>query len=350
MALNRRFNSPTEDRHPIFQQVADLAEPPADWRMAFGWTLLRDGANGRPPHVWAVGYPDRNHLLAAVAALLTYGCIANLDVNESVLMNQKAADGATSVDNLRAGFELGKQLSPHLAHTQPVRWLAVHFSERMRDECRGDWEKAWRTVIWPSMGIFGTAVELGLPVGIVNDHQLQQGELDGYAVIFTPDREALPPKEKQSLNQFEQNGGIVSSGVEGWDRKATQRAASQKAHKLIEQFFLAAPSIIQINAPADVHAVAYRKNNELTVAITNQFHFVQLSSPRKIKNFAKRGKQIKVKQAPNPVNDVTISVRGRIRNITDLITGEALAVADTISLPAFNPIALIRIDLSDPQV
>ena len=78
--------------------------------------------------------PNVDHARAAAGSLLTFGCIANMDVDEqSLLGRSEPAPGKTPLDALEAAFELGRDASPHLADAQPLRWAAVHFTERARN-------------------------------------------------------------------------------------------------------------------------------------------------------------------------------------------------------------------------
>ncbi len=159
-----------------------LRKPEDHVRQALGWTVLRDAADGRPPHIWARGVPNSEHAQAFAGSLLTFGSIANMDVLEYHLTEKTEGEaipqGKTPPDALKDAFALGNAVSPHLAGTQPLRWAAVHFGERSRNERGGDFRAAWRETLWPVVGAYQVLTEDGVPVGIVNDQQLEHGELD----------------------------------------------------------------------------------------------------------------------------------------------------------------------------
>jgi sporulation protein YlmC with PRC-barrel domain len=46
-------------------------------------------------------------------------------------------------------------------------------------------------VLWPFVSAFQVLSEDGLPVGVVNDLQLEEGELAGYRVLVLPKSERL---------------------------------------------------------------------------------------------------------------------------------------------------------------
>ena len=118
-----------------------------------------------------------------------------MDVDEQSLLGTiPPAEGKTPLPALEAAFELGRDVSPHLAAARPVRWAAVHFAEGARNARNQNYLLAWEEVLWPLVGSFQALSEDGLPVGIVNDHQLERGELGGYRVLVLPDRAALTPR------------------------------------------------------------------------------------------------------------------------------------------------------------
>ena len=84
-------------------------------RQAVGWTVLRDAADGRPPHIWAPGLPDINHAKAFAASLMTFGCIANMDVDARCLLGNAAPlPGKTPVEGLEAVYEVHNDNGDHV--------------------------------------------------------------------------------------------------------------------------------------------------------------------------------------------------------------------------------------------
>jgi hypothetical protein len=161
------------------QNTMVLKKPPGHVRQSLSWTILRDSSDGRPSHIWHPGVPTEEQAEALAASLLTFGAIANMDVYESSL-RQEDRRGKTPVAGLRRAFALGKLVSPHLARAQPLRWAAVHFGERSRNHRGVNYLAMWEQVLWPLVGPYKVLSEDGLPIGVVNDEQLEQGELDGY--------------------------------------------------------------------------------------------------------------------------------------------------------------------------
>ncbi|HEO70891.1 MAG TPA: hypothetical protein ENN80_06465, partial [Candidatus Hydrogenedentes bacterium] len=58
-----------------------------DAKIALGYTLARDAADGRPPHVWTNGLLNADSAVFASAGMMAHGCIANLDIPEDTLPN-----------------------------------------------------------------------------------------------------------------------------------------------------------------------------------------------------------------------------------------------------------------------
>ena len=77
--IEPRFNKGVFEDDPSFAPAEHV-------RQAVGWTVLRGAADGRPPHIWARGLPNTDHAKAFAASLLTFGCIANMDVSDGSVL------------------------------------------------------------------------------------------------------------------------------------------------------------------------------------------------------------------------------------------------------------------------
>jgi hypothetical protein len=293
-------NSLTKD---VFKKHPELA-PNDHVRQAVGWTVLRDSADGRPPHVWVSGVPNTSHALAASGSLLAFGCIANMDVDEqSVLGTKEARKGKTPLDALKAAFELGRNASPHLVAAQPVRWAAVHFAEQARNQRANHFRAAWEEVLWPTVGAFQALSEDGLPVGIVNDHQLQRGELDGYRLLVLPDPAKLTAAQQQTVAAFDTRGGTVIENDPAWPwADPDQRDAAFAAFRssISSKLRVTAPVSVA-GGPAGRYAISYRSGGRLVVALTNDFSWVQITNPDNIPD--------KINDAAPPASGVRVTWR-----------------------------------------
>jgi hypothetical protein len=276
LALNDNLN-----KH-VFEDNPEIA-PLDHVRQAVGWTVLRDAADGRPPHIWVSGVPNTHHACAAAGSLLTFGCIANMDVDEqSLRRNKPPHDGKTPLEALEAAFDLGRRTSPHLADARPVRWAAVHFAERARNDRDDDYRSAWEEVLWPLVGPFQAFSEDGAPVGVVNDYQLERGELAGYRVLVLPVSK-LTPGQQQAVAAFRSRGGIVIENDPdwGWSDPDT-RGAAFAAFRAALGNRGAAPPLRVTGAPRRCYSVAYLSRGQLVVAVTNDFSWVQITKRRNV--------------------------------------------------------------------
>lgn len=277
LALNKNLNKGVFEEHP---EVA----PDDHARQAVGWTVLRDAADGRPPSIWVSGVPDVHHAHAAAGSLLTFGCIANMDVDERSLLRRKEPEpGKTPLDALEAAFELGRVASPHLAAAQPVRWAAIHFAERARNALEDKYRAAWEEVLWPLVGAFQALSEDGLPVGVVNDHQLQRGELAGYRLLVLPDPAKLTTAQEQAVAAFAAGGGAVLENDPAWRwaDPAGRTGAFAAFREAIAKYVPSAPVHVT-GGPAGRYAIPYRSGSRLVVAVTNDFSWVQITNRRQV--------------------------------------------------------------------
>jgi hypothetical protein len=258
-----------------------LDPPPDHVRQALGWTVLRDAADGRPPRIWAPGLPNVDHAKAFAASLITFGCIAHMDVQErAILGREQPEDGKTPLEGIRAAFALGDRVSPHLANVVPVRWAALHFGEGIRNLRGSDYRAAWVEVLWPLVGAYQALCEDGLPAGIVNDRQLELGQLAGYRLLFLTNPRQLTKTQKQSVGRFRAAGGIVVENDPGWawSDPALRPAAFAAFRGAVARHVGTAP-VVARGGPQSRYAVPYRARDKLVVAVTNDFGWVQVTRP-----------------------------------------------------------------------
>lgn len=331
----------------VFQDKLLLAKPEKDIRMALGWTVLRDGAEGRPPHIWAPGFPNREHALGFVSAVLTYGAIANLDVAEENLLGDGKKPRGTPRVGLKAAFALGKQVSPYLSQTRPVRWAAIHYSELSRDRRGSNLVAAWREVLWPVTGSFGVFVREGLPVGIVNDYQLARGQLEGYRLLFLPNPNELTPAQRRIVEQFQAKGGVVLRNDPGWPWSIPGRTpeAIKAFRRLLAEHLDTAPVLVT-GGPEKMHSVAFRHpgKDRLVVAISNDFTWVQL------KQNLRQSKQT-INSPPPAIKGITVEINSSSypQKIFEVLSGQSLKFEHNykgykIIVPEFSKMAVIVVE------
>jgi hypothetical protein len=334
----------------VFEDNPDLAVPADHVRQAVGWTVLRDSADGRSPHIWVKGVPNIDHARAAAGSLIAFGCIANMDVDEqSLLGRQDPAPGKTPLDALRAAFALGNVASPHLAGAPPLRWAAVHFAEGARNARRASYRRAWQEVLWPLVGAFQALSEDGLPVGIVNDFQLERGELDGYRVLVLADPAKLTAGQRRAVAAFADAGGAVikNDPAWAWSDPARQEAAFSAFRAALRPLARSAPLRVA-GGPEGRYGIAYHAADRLAVAVTNDFGWVQLSDRRNIPD--------EVNPPAPPAEGVTISWRRGLLPVPSLravevvsgrtLTVEVVAGRFRVRLPPFPHLALLVVTRS----
>jgi len=350
LALRDRLNK------RVFKDNPDLAVPPAHVRQAVGWTVLRDSADGRPPHVWAPGLPNTDHAHAFAGTLLTFGCIANMDVDEQSLLGTKApTEGKTPLEALKKAFALGKTASPHLAHANPLRWAAVHFGERNRNAREANYRRAWQEVLWPWVGAYQVLTEDGVPVGIVNDHQLEQGALEGYRLLVLPNSgpDDLTDAQQRAVDAFEAGRGVVIRNDPSWrwsDPEGTEPAAA--AFRAAIHPHVAAAPIHVTDGPTGRYAVSYRGRGRLVVAVTNDFSWVQTTQPGHVPPRINppappaTGVQVSWRKGHGLPQVPGRSPRPHRLEATEVISGETLSAEELdrgyrVELPTFRFMALL---------
>jgi len=323
----------------IFSVDPSMAPPEPDVRLALGYTLARDAADGRPAHIWTHGLLDEASTLYATAGMVAHGCIANVDVAESTIPNLM----------FRSAFELGDRISSCFAGTVPTRWAALHFAEHARDLLAPDEAEQWEQVLYPLYGAYRTLLRARLPVGVVTDSQLEQGMLDGYRVLFLPAADRLTPRMRAAVEAFQSRGGLVIEQREGWQWHAPdgglERAAAAFMAEISPQ--LASAPLRVIGGPDKMHAVAYRHRtpDRLTIALANDFSWVytgQTPAPEEIGELT---------ETPPPCRGVTVVVRcdEQPKRAFDAVSGEALVVESqpqrlVIKVPDFDYLSVVVVE------
>lgn len=293
----------------VFEDNPDLAKPADHVRQALGWTVLRDAADARPPHIWAAGLPDENHARGYAASLLTFGCVANMDVWEDSLGGgEDQPPGKTPLEGVTAAFALGDAVSGYLEGARPVRWAAIHFGERSRNVRGADYRAAWQQVLWPLVGAYQVLSEDGLPVGVVNDDQLERGELAGYELLFLPNADELAIGQQVAVAAFAARGGTVIENDPAWvwSDPAGTEAAAAAFRAALEPHVGRAPVRVS-GGPRNRYAVAYRNLERLVVAVTNDFSWVQISAANEM--------PVEIDPPPPPAEGVRVIWRSGLPQI-----------------------------------
>lgn len=164
-AIRRGLNLHLNRNFPDLRPLKD------EWRMALGWTLMRE-LSGAPPHVWGHGIPNRDQVLAYMGSVITFGGVANLDVINDNILEAKDPDGATRRADLEFAFRLGAEISPVMQDAIPLHDTAILFSEQARDAAFPHLNRIWKEQIWPTTAVFGFLQAQGNPATIIDEAKL----------------------------------------------------------------------------------------------------------------------------------------------------------------------------------
>ncbi len=335
----------TEYGHPytsdrILDRYPDIEKPERDIRMAIGWSLCRDGAEGRPAHVWLPGMQDADECRFAVAGILTHGCIANIDMNE-----EKIPDAT-----LAPAFELCDRVSPAFAGTQPLRWACVHFSERGRRQHNSGPQAPgmiWAKSTARTIGAYRALFRDHLPVGLITDEQLEQDCPAECAVLFLPNPEALTNRMKESVERFRKRGGLVIEHREewNWSRKAAMAKATASLRSLYARTAASAPVRV-FGGPEKMHSAVFAgtNNRRIIVPVCNDFSWVDPHAPK--------GQRITKKPVHIlPLTDVRMvfKLNREQAKFHEAVTGQTIEAKPTddgleVKLPAFEILSVVVAD------
>jgi len=251
----------------------DVLKPDHDMRWAAGFTYLRGVCDDRPPHVWTYALWTKEEALSVAAACMTYGLVANIDIQEDEIPNMDFAPA----------FEMGNKVSPYLKRTKPMRWAAIHFDERLRDQAWPDERKIWKQVLWPALGPYEAFCRARLPVAYITDWQLEAGQLDGYKILVLPHPDNLTAAQQKQVAKFKAAGGIVME-IGPNTKFHDPKQHDQCVKKFLEQYQQLTPvaPIKVTGGPEDLHAVAWEKRDKSTTTLCLLNDFDWFSTRKRI--------------------------------------------------------------------
>jgi hypothetical protein len=332
-SMKTEFTLPIRVRGRMLQPGAGATPFDPEVKVALGYTLARDAADGRPAHIWTFNLQDETSALYAAAGMMTHGCIANIDVREDTIPNM----------TYKPAFELGDRVSPYFHRTKPLRWAAVHYSEFAKDKYELDGPACWRRVLFPVYGAYLALFRAHLPVGIITDSQLEEGLLDGYRVLFVPAPDDLTDSMRQVVEDFEAGGGVVIRQREDWlwhDLEGLDAAAEAFIGALGDE-----PGEAPVQAsggPVNMHVDSFLSpdGNRLTVSLANEFTWLHTGrNPPAPEDLPK---------PPPDCEGVSAEIRGRgvPARVFDAVTGnelefEAIAGGVRVALPTFSYMAVV---------
>jgi hypothetical protein len=327
----------------FWQSGTSIPVPEPDVQMAFAFSYLRDAAQGRPGHLWANDLRSSEEALTASAACLTYGMIANLDIDEPTIPNPM----------FTAALQVGERVSRYLARTRPLRWAAIHFSERGRDLYLTDQENMYRKVIVPCWQSFQALSRIGAPIGVVTDEQIAKSELEGYQVLVLAAPGFLTAEEQENVDAFQANGGVVIELAEDSRWYTEGRQSTIRAEFLNNVLAQAGQPPVSMKDVRDgVHSVAVKRPDDadrVVVCVANEFTWLgNMQKHRLDGNYATEEPGV----PPAPVTEAVVFIKGpEPEYVFDAVSGKELTAKPVgdgveISLPAFDYLTCVVVNYS----
>ena len=256
-----------------------FAPPTFDITTALGWSLVRDGCDGRPPLMWIPPVETEQDALWTSAAAYSYGCVADITIRGKELGVRKGHE-CTAPGLFASSFANGAKISPALAHTRPYGWAAIHASERARNRRLNDLSTMWKEVIAPVVGAFEAMVREHLPVVTINDRQLASEIPAETRVLVLASPDEVTDAQRAAIARWTQRGGVVLRIATGGDwYSATGKPARMKALLADIQARAGQPPI-RVVGPKDMHAVFFRhpQGGRLVVALVNAWDNYELKT------------------------------------------------------------------------
>lgn len=220
-------------------------------KMALGYTLIRDASNSFPAHIWIPQAIDKLTMEYAIAGVISYGNIANININEK-LLNTK-----NSLFYNQIGV-INKKLQTIFSQTLPLKTIGIYYSERQRNLYIPNYIKSYENVINPVFEAYTYLFHQNLPICIYTDETLSS--IDRRTkILFVPNTYILNKNENIILNNFIKNGGTVI-----YKRK--------NFSKNIES--LSFPFEVISNKKSHITYFNSTLNNEFYIFIANEFSWI----------------------------------------------------------------------------
>lgn len=328
-----------------FERDASMLMPDDDVRLALGYTLCRDAADGRPAHIWTHGLLSEDSTLYATAGMIAHGNIANLDVGENSLPNPM----------FKKAFSLGDRVSPHLAGTRPLHWALLHYPEGSAAALATDPDPSarWKKACYPFLGAYRALLRAHLPVGVITDPQMEEGIPNDCRVLFLPVPGGLTEPMRKAVEKFRVSGGMVIEQRPEWawhDPNGGRERAEKAFLHTMEEAARAVPVRVS-GGPEKLHAVTFKnhKTGALVIALANDFSWVFTGSQTEAESL-KKEERLRRTTPPPPCKGVTITLRlgDAPRKALEVVSGKTptlrtSAGATEVEMPTFDSLAVVVI-------
>jgi hypothetical protein len=328
------FSKSFGHNNSAMRDVKDFFAPAFDDQVALGWSIVRDGVQGRPPHMWIPHCRTETEARYSAAASVTYGCIAAM----SVPIRELPRDGKAAADIFPSSFAMGDRVSPYMTGARPIPMAALHISERSRNKRVPNMKKIWADVFGPGLGGYRALKEEHVPWVVVSDLDLAEGLDKRTKMLVLPWPGELDDAGRKTVKAFEQSGGTVvrlDPGA-GWHLKGSLPGLLKETRRTVHKS--AQSMTIRIDGPDPMHAVSFhqKKENRLVVCLANTWGWFR--STRDPDPAINNGTE------PPPCSDVTISLTSEWANprrAFDAVTGTEITVqtgsgGTRIKVPTFQ--------------
>jgi hypothetical protein len=329
------FHKPFGHSPSVMRNEPDFAEPAFDDQLALGWSIVRDGSQGRPPLMWIPHIRSEEKALYSAGAAVTYGCIAAMNMH----IRDLETDGARNTAIFSSSFAMGEKVSPYLACARPIPWAGLHISERSRNARLADRVLMWREVFSPALGTCQVLKEAHVPWVTISDLTLSQALDPRTRLLVLPWPGELTEEQKQVVQEFEMRGGHVVrlEPRAGWHLKTRKSGLMKQMTSEIQRSAGEPP--IKINGPQAMHAVCFDQHDKkrIVVALANTWGWFR--STREPNARLNEGTL-----PPSPCTNVTITfVRtlGQPTRVLEAVTGRELPFDKTsdgwrVQVPRFQ--------------
>jgi hypothetical protein len=199
------------------------------------------------------------------------------------------------------------------------------------------------------MGAIGVFTRAGLPVGIVNDDQLEHNLLKGYKILFLPNPGELTTTQRKCIRRFVARGGVLLKNDPAWPwSDPTGSSTAKQAFRLeLQEVMDSFPPPVQVTgSTVEMHAVSFenKKRRQLVVAVSNDFTWVQWVPLGGLEDSET------VNSKPPTITDAEVFVRNRKppQEIIEVVRGtslisESIPGGYKVRLPEFQSMALLVI-------
>jgi len=164
----------------------------ADIQQSFGFAAVRDGAGGRPAHVWIPKLRRRQDIQMAISGVVGSGCIANLDI-EPATWDADRVDIAAAIADVRS-------LGNLMAQAQPAGDVAMVIPSGRPLDSRQDTERWLRR----AYETYAQASLLRRPLRLLPEIELQSALAGSMSAFIVPDMGILSAPAKKTLSAVSQ--------------------------------------------------------------------------------------------------------------------------------------------------